>query len=87
MGVGPAFLVDPIGACRGLAGIGAPYVGSACDSRGLRCSEPLAPWFSVVAVAKGTALAPRMRWFIKKKTSVLFGFLAFRFFGEIRIQK
>ena len=36
MGVGPAFLVDPIGACRGLAGIGAPYVGSACDSRGLR---------------------------------------------------
>ena len=36
LGVGPAFLVDPIGACRGLAGIGAPYVGSACDSRGLR---------------------------------------------------
>ena len=28
--------MDPIGACRGLAGIGAPYVGSACDSRGLR---------------------------------------------------
>ena len=61
LGVGSAFLVDPIGACRGLAGIGARCVGPARDSRGLRCSEPPAPVGLGVPVAKGSALVLRIR--------------------------
>ena len=62
--------MDKISACRGLAGIGAPYVGPACGNRGLRFSEPPALVGSGGGSRKGHGLGPAYEVVQKQQKTV-----------------